>query len=238
MSNRESILSLLDNYKCTAILSGAGVSVPSKVPSFRGSGGLYSAFYEGYSPQEILSALFFKRNKPTFWRYYEETFLGAQYQPNELHKVARELEQYDRLAGLVTQNIDGLYTAAGVENILEIHGNCHEFFCTKCKVIKHSLKEFTKSKRGVYLCKQCGNVVRPNILLYGEMYEPHLVRAYDSILRSADSLLVMGTGLEIGFHREKVLEFSGDILLYNGEDIKLEGYAGMREWTKKIITEY
>ena len=175
-------------------LGGAGVSTESGIPDFRGSGGLYKEEAK-IPPEVILSHTFFLNHTEEFYRFYREKMLFPDAKPNAAHKALAELEKRGKLTAVLTQNIDGLHQAAGSERVIELHGSVHRNRCVSCGR-SYPLSFITESV-GVPTCPACGNVVKPDVVLYEEpLNEQDLVDA-GRALWSADLLIVGGTSLTV-----------------------------------------
>lgn len=231
------LMDIINKHSKIAILSGAGVSVDSGIPSFRGKGGIYFTEYKGHRPQEILSEVFFKRNKALFWEYLNEMILNKGSEPNRNHLFAKYLMENNKLSGVLTQNIDGLYQLAEVAPVVEIHGNAHYGFCEKCKD-EYLLSELELNRNGLYLSPCCNRVIKPSIVLYDGTFLTKDVKEYYRVMNEASLLIVMGTGLDISWHKDNVIEFNGEIALINDTDVELLGWAGHREFDYKFIGEF
>jgi NAD-dependent deacetylase len=172
-------------------LTGAGSSVASGIADFRSPGGLWTFF----SPEEYATLNVFLDNPEKAWRLYRKLgkeLLGKK--PNKAHHVLAQFEASNLLAGLVTQNVDGLHQAAGSKNVLEIHGNHHHLHCLQCEntipVVEshYSMKDIPK-------CQLCSYPLKPDIVLFGEG-----VKNFDKIqdiLAGCELLLVIGTSAKV-----------------------------------------
>ncbi len=168
-------------------ITGAGVSAESGVPTFRGGDGLWKR----YRPEQLATPEAFMRNPELVWEWYNwRRERIARARPNPAH---RWLARYERLRHgfvLVTQNVDGLHRLAGSRNVVEVHGNLWTVRCTQCR--------FETEDRRVPLpvpprCPECGNLMRPGVVWFGEpLPEDALASAVEAV-RSADLLLVLGT---------------------------------------------
>lgn len=192
---------------------GAGVSTESGIPDFRGEAGIFKAISEyGVRPEVILSHSFFVKNKTAFFDYYRKHLLYPEAKPNAAHLALAELEKRGKLHAVITQNIDDLHQRGGSENVLELHGSLYRNYCTICKRA-HTLEEVLASDT-VPLCKSCGSVVRPDVVLYEESLNDQVMsRAIDEIA-AADMLIVGGTSLN-------VYPAAGLLRYYRGERLVL-----------------
>jgi len=153
--------------KRVLVLTGAGVSAESGVPTFRGGGN--TAVWKGMPFDVISSAEMIERDLPAVWEWfdYRRDFM-ASIKPNPAHhEIARWQERFPELT-LVTQNIDGLHQKAGSRDVIELHGNIWRARCTVCRFFHDNS---TTAKRPD-ACLECGNFLRPDVVLFGEMLPP------------------------------------------------------------------
>ena len=175
-------------------ITGAGISADSGLPTYRGTGGLYNGRLtaSGLPIEEVLSGPMFERSPEVTWQYLleiERHCRGAQ--PNAAHRAIAELEQ-DRAVTVLTQNIDGLHRAAGSRNVIEIHGTLHRLCCLGCGAVTH-VADFS----GLALppaCGACGRLVRPDVVLFGEMLPQRALFALEqTLLGGLDLIVSVGT---------------------------------------------
>lgn len=161
------------------VLTGAGVSAESGIPTFRDAGGLW----EGHDVQDVASPEGFERDPTMVWRFYSQRRRGlVGVSPNEGHRALARIEEQlgDRFL-LVTQNVDGLHTAAGSKRVVEIHGNLMRTRCYHCR--RASFADTTAYPDGeVPGCGECGGQLRPDIVWFGEAIPPDALRAIDVFL--------------------------------------------------------
>ena len=134
MINEEEIKSLaelLDSKDRIAVLTGAGISAESGIPTFRGEEGLWRE----YRAEELATPTAFSQNPKLVWEFYDwrRGIIGAK-KPNPGHEMLARWEKLFPEFSLITQNIDGLHWQAGSQNIIEIHGNIWKLRCTQCHV--------------------------------------------------------------------------------------------------------
>ncbi len=172
-----------------AVLTGAGISAPSGIPTFRDPGGLWENFkIEDYATPEG-----FARNPEEVWRWYAWRYRKIrEAEPNEAHRLLAELE---RKKGdgflLVTQNIDGLHQRAGSKRVIELHGSIHLARCTVCdyRAELPPPEDLAIPPK----CPRCGALLRPDVVWFGELLPPGAFEAAVAAFRSADVALVVGT---------------------------------------------
>jgi NAD-dependent deacetylase len=169
------------------VLTGAGVSAESGVPTFRASDGLW----EGHRIEDVASPEGFARDPRLVWDFYNARRSNVKtVQPNPGHHALVELEDRwgDRFT-LVTQNVDGLHRAAGSKNVLEIHGSLHRTRCLSCEEVKdRGLEALAR----LPLC-ECGGRLRPDIVWFGEGLPEDIWCSAMIAARECDVLLVVGT---------------------------------------------
>lgn len=176
------------------IFSGAGLSTESGIPDFRSKNGLYSRKFMGYEPEEILSSTFFRNNYNIFWDYIRAEFNYKGIVPGKSYKLVKDLQNRNKIEVIVTQNIDSLHQDAGIENIIEVHGDLKTCYCNVC----HKSYDFYDMINGHDpYCDQesCNGVIRPDIVLYEEAVD-NLADVFKSI-HKCDLLLVLGSSLTV-----------------------------------------
>ena len=117
-------------------------------------------------------------------------FLDAK--PNKAHLKLAELEAAGKLTAVITQNIDGLHQAAGSKNVPELHGSIHRNYCMRCK--KQYSARFVKESKGIPTC-DCGGTIRPDVVLYEEGLDNHIIQKSIRAISEADMLIIGGTSL-------------------------------------------
>jgi NAD-dependent deacetylase len=187
---------------------GAGVSTESGIPDFRSVDGVYHQKY-AYPPEIILSHDFFVSQTEEFYSFYKEKMLFTSAKPNKAHIALAKLEQAGKLKAVITQNIDGLHQAAGSKNVLELHGSVYRNNCMECGQF-YELYHVEEAK-GVPVC-DCGGVVKPDVVLYGEPLRDRTVKDAVGYIRRADMLIVGGTSLSVYPAAGMIDYYSGDKL--------------------------
>ncbi len=170
-----------------AVLTGAGISAESGVPTFRGEGGLWRQ----YRAMDLATPEAFLRDPKLVWEFYgwrRETLVPVN--PNPGHFALAELERRVPSFTLITQNIDGLHRKAGSRNVLELHGNIWWVRCTRCGAL---VEDRTVPMPALPKCGGCGGLLRPNVVWFGEMLDTEILdRAYEAI-SDCEVMLVVGT---------------------------------------------
>lgn len=177
------------------IITGAGISADSGLPTYRGIGGLYEDTLTGDDvPIEVaLSGEMLSLEPQLTWKYLhqiESTCRGARF--NEAHRVVAAMQDRFETVCVLTQNIDGFHRDAGSRNLIEIHGNVHELHCVQC-----SYQAWVADYNAIEIpprCPECGALVRPRVVLFGEMLpEAALDALYKQLQRGFDVVLTIGT---------------------------------------------
>lgn len=185
--------SVIDEGSRIVFFGGAGVSTESGIPDFRSADGLYNQKYK-FPPEEIISHSFFMNDPEEFFRFYRDRMIFTDAKPNPAHIKLAELEQAGKLSAVITQNIDGLHTAAGSRNVIELHGSVHRNHCMKCG--KAYGLDYVMKSGGVPRC-ECGGIVKPDVVLYGECLNDSDIDRAISEISAADVLIIGGTSLAV-----------------------------------------
>lgn len=170
-----------------AVLTGAGISADSGVPTFRGPDGLWRNF----RPEELATPEAFLRDPGLVWEWYDwRRTKVAACRPNPAHEALVRLEGRVSRFTLLTQNVDGLHLEAGSRNVVELHGNIWKVRCTACGEVSDN--------RDVPIaipphCEKCGGLLRPHIVWFGESLDPDDVQAAFDAAESCEVFLVVGT---------------------------------------------
>lgn len=216
------IISESDNI---VFFTGAGVSVASGIPDFRSMGGLFDEISGGgYSPEYLLSINHLEDDPDSFISFYKKRLLLADKSPNAVHEFISQLEHEGKSSGVITQNIDGLHRDAGSRNVDELHGSLNEFYCIKCKRTYHKTEVMDND---ISYC-ECGGVVRPDIVLYGEALNELTVLNAMSKLQAADALIVLGTSLVVNPAAYLTTHFRGkDFVIINNDKTPFDDEASL-----------
>ncbi len=236
---RNQLKTWMKESRSIVFFGGAGVSTESQIPDFRSADGLYQAESEfSHRPEEMLSHDFLMNHTETFFRYYRAYILHPEALPNPAHCALYEWEARGNLAGVVTQNIDGLHQAAGSKRVMELHGSVHRNTCVGCGA-SYPLSFMVESE-GIPRCTHCGAMVRPDVTLYGESLEQEVIGAAVEAIRGADLLIVGGTSLVVYPAAGLLRYFSGDrLVLINKEATPFDHKAQLifREPIGKVLKE-
>ena len=212
MNTIAQLQSIIDNSNNIVFLGGAGVSTDSGIRDFRGKNGLYTMRDKarpGVTPEYLLSNTCLYFDTELFLENYRENLNCSDAQPNVTHLYLKQLEDAGKLKAVVTQNIDGLHQKAGSKKVFEIHGTLWRNYCTACK--KEYPPTFLFDTEGVPKC-ECGGLIRPDVVLYGEMLPQAYYDAAD-VIAQAEVLLVAGTSLQVSTVGALVDEYQGKHLV-------------------------
>lgn len=179
------------------VLTGAGISTPSGIPDFRSdSTGLWSFT----NPFEVASLWAFRDHPQRFYQWLQPLAADIlKARPNPAHLALAEMERLGIVSTIITQNIDGLHQAAGSQRVLEIHGHLRQMHCLTCEWEGDSqsfLDAFLRLGE-LPICPQCGSVLKPKVVLFGETLPHDIVVAAQEAALHSDLMLVVGSSLEV-----------------------------------------
>jgi NAD-dependent deacetylase len=182
------LISLLRAARRLVALTGAGVSQESGLRTFRDA---QTGLWAQYKPTDLASPEAFQRDPKLVWDWYawrREAVKGVR--PNPGHYALVELEQRVPEFTLITQNVDGLHFFAGSRNVLELHGNIQHVRCAECYTFAETWEDDTES---VPRCEQCGGLLRPDVVWFGEALPRQQLEAAVEAARSCDVFFSIGT---------------------------------------------
>ena len=193
-------------------ITGAGISADSGMPTYRGIGGLYDNkdTDEGIPIESALSGNMMLESPEITWKYLWQIGVACvNAQPNDAHKIITDIQKIKTDTWVLTQNIDNLHNLAGNENLIEIHGNAFKLFCTKCSRETTSADIILNYRKNVKLppkCKKCGGMIRPQVILFGEMLPEKAISQYYNILNSQlDLVISIGTSSQFPYIQEPIM---------------------------------
>jgi NAD-dependent deacetylase len=209
-------------------LTGAGVSTASGIPDFRSPGGIWDRF----DPHDFHLSRF-EADPDGFWRdrvEMVEAVYGPDVEPNAAHDALAGMERAGHLDALVTQNVDGLHGRAGSEDVIEIHGNGSRVVCRNCRErfegdpVYERVRETGEAPR----CPACDDVLKPDVVLFGEALPEHALYRAHALAEGADAFLVAGSSLSVepaGSLPETAADHGATILLVNLDPTSMAGRA-------------
>ncbi len=171
-----------------AVLTGAGISAESGVPTFRQA---QTGLWAQYDPQELATPQAFQRNPRLVWEWYAwRRTLVAQVQPNPGHFALAEMARHVAVFTLITQNIDGLHQKAGSPGVIELHGSIQRVKCSReDRLVEH----WAESEELPPRCPHCGSLLRPDVVWFNESLPPQVLQAAIAAAKSCDAFFSIGT---------------------------------------------
>lgn len=201
--------SALRHARRILVITGAGLSADSGLPTYRGVGGLYNGETDDGIPIEMaLSGPMLRRDPALSWKYIAQlgrACLGGQ--PNRAHYAIAELQRKKPECWVLTQNVDGYHRAAGSppERLIEIHGQMAPLFCQSCGAKDPELSAHLERPLPP-LCRLCGGVMRPSVVLFQEMLpEQAMQTLYEEMAKGFDAVLSIGTTASFPYIHEPVV---------------------------------
>ena len=188
---------LLVTSKNAIVLTGAGISTESGIPDFRGEGGIW----EKYKPEIYGSIQSFLEDPSKFWRMAEDiapTLFDAE--PNPGHYAIADLEKFNIVKAVITQNVDELHQKAGFIIVYEVHGNINRFTCLGCRasyVKEQILRKIKKEKNSPPGCDYCGAPLKPSVVLFWENLPNFEKYMSIDLAKKTDVMLIAGSSLMV-----------------------------------------
>ena len=189
----------LRDAKHALVFTGAGISTLSGIPDFRGAHGVYRKKWHGLEVEEILSLDCFRVHPEYFYEWAQTFVYGLEnYQPNIVHTTVAKLEKLGWIDGVYTQNIDILHQKAGSRKLYELHGSPAHHHCLNCGASADYDEVAPVVQAGsVPYCEKCGEVLKPDIVFYGEMLDEALLEQAFREFSRADFVLILGSSLTV-----------------------------------------
>lgn len=195
----EELIKIIRDSNNIVFFGGAGVSTESNIPDFRSAKGVFNEkLNKNFSPEELVSIGCFEKYPKDFFEFYKDKLLYPNAEPNKAHIALAKLEKMGKLKSVVTQNIDGLHQKAGSKRVHELHGSVLRNNCTKCnKFFDLDALLALKSDNIIPYCSECGSIVKPDVVLYGEALNEYVIREAVNDIANADTLIIGGTSLVV-----------------------------------------
>ena len=188
----DQLISMFDRARSVAVLTGAGISAESGVPTFRGGGDSEIWTWRGRPVTELSSAELIATDPVLVWEWFDHRRgMLADIQPNPGHHALAEWERRFEKFTLITQNIDDLHRSAGSNNVLELHGNIWRARCLRCASTFEARD--TPLEENPPSCFACGGPARPDVVLFGEMLPDGVFERAELAAAQADLFFVIGT---------------------------------------------
>jgi NAD-dependent deacetylase len=190
----EQAAALLRPARSAIAFTGAGISVESGIPHFRGEGGLWTRF----DPYKVAHIDTFRKDPAQYWTYSLE-HRRPDAQPNPAHRALVDLERRGHVRAIVTQNTDGLHQKAGSSQVIELHGSSHGVVCLDCET-RFPRAEIDQLNREHCppSCPSCGGeFLKPTVVLFGEALPEAALREAQTLAMAADVVLIVGSSLQV-----------------------------------------
>ena len=188
----ERLAELLERRRPCLVLTGAGISTESGIPDFRSAEGIWAQ----YDPYEVAHVDALRRDPAGVWEFYALRLDAlARAEPNDGHRALAELEERGWIRAVITQNVDGLHQRAGSREVVEVHGSLREAECVHCGVrvpMADALAALPLPP-----CPECGEVLKPCVVMFGEMLPVAAIERAQALAAEAGLLLVVGSSLEV-----------------------------------------
>jgi NAD-dependent deacetylase len=191
------VAELLRESERAVVLTGAGISVPSGIPDFRTPG---TGIWETVDPMEVAHIDAFRRDPDRFWSFYSQRFVALiDKRPNAAHAAIAELERRGLVRGVITQNVDRLHRRAGSTHVVEVHGSIDQCVCPECggRVPLDEVTAMLDAGVGTPECSACIAVLKPDVVLFGELLPEHAMAEAHALAQEADLMLCVGSSLEV-----------------------------------------
>lgn len=183
----ETVIKRLAETRFLLVITGAGISAESGIPTFRGAEGLW----KNYRAEELATPEAFERDPETVWRWYDwRRGIIGKAEPNGGHMAIKELENMFNNFLLITQNVDGLHGRSGIKNMVEIHGN---LWRVRCEGDGRTSMLMDVPLKSIPPRCECGAIVRPDVVWFGEPIPTLALQTAFQALEMCDTLLVVGT---------------------------------------------
>lgn len=180
------LVDLLQRASHVAVLTGAGVSAESGIPTFREA---LTGLWENYRPEELATVAGFRRDPELVWGWYRmRRHAIAATMPNSGHRALARLSHH-LTTTLITQNVDGLHQRAGSTDVIELHGNIMRVKCSDCG----QLVDPAPDQASVPQCDRCGGLLRPDVVWFGELLPPGALEQAHAAAAACDLFLSIGT---------------------------------------------
>jgi NAD-dependent deacetylase len=190
----DQVAALLRPARLAIAFTGAGISVESGIPHFRGEGGLWTKF----DPYKVAHIDTFRKDPVQYWTY-SLNHRRTDAQPNPAHRALVDLEQRGHLRAVVTQNTDGLHQKAGSGEVIELHGSSHGVVCLDCEArFPRDQIDRLNREHCPPSCPSCGgHFLKPTVVLFGEALPGAALREAQMLAMTADVVLIVGSSLQV-----------------------------------------
>jgi NAD-dependent deacetylase len=224
-SSIAALAGLIRTHRPLVVLTGAGISTESGIPDFRSPTGIWAR----YDPMEYATIDAFHADPAKVWDFYGKRLaVLGEAEPNDGHRALAELEERGWVQAVITQNIDRLHELAGSRALVEVHGSIRTSSCLDCGAVvpMHDVVALLP----VPQCPVCGRVLKPDVVMFGELLPAAQIARAEQLARGAGVLLVVGSSLEVypvaGLPLE-TLANGGSLAIVNRGTTPLDGRASV-----------
>jgi NAD-dependent deacetylase len=222
----ERLAELVRERQPCVVLTGAGISTESGIPDFRSPTGIWAQV----DPMEVASIEAFLADPVRVWEFYGKRLrMLAEAEPNDGHRALAELEERGLVRAVITQNIDRLHERAGSRELVEVHGSIRTASCLDCgEVVPFDEVVLLLP---VPACPRCGRILKPDVVMFGELLDPAVIARAFALAVGARLLLVVGSSLEVypvAGLPEETLAAGGSLAVVNRDEPPYDARASVR----------
>ncbi|WP_108306455.1 NAD-dependent deacylase [Metalysinibacillus jejuensis] len=223
------VVELMKEAKCIVIFTGAGMSTESGLPDFRSDQGVWQT----ESPARVASINALNEKSEQFFKFYRTRVQGVRgHKPHKGHHILAKWQAAGIVDTIITQNVDGFHTAANSSDVLELHGTLGKVHCQNCQ------KEYDNImyEKRAYYC-ECGGVLRPSVILFGELLDDGVITQAVKKSESADLFIVLGSSLTVSPANQFPLlayKYGAKLVIVNEEETPYDHIASSVIRNEKI----
>jgi NAD-dependent deacetylase len=182
------LIKILREARFVTVLTGAGISAESGIPTFREA---QTGLWEKYRPEDLATLRAFRVNPQLVWNWYQwRRKLISEAKPNPGHYALVQMQKHLSGFSLITQNVDGLHQSAGSTNVIELHGNIMR---NKCFYCDKEVADSIPNTEDIPQCQRCGGTIRPDVVWYGESLPPKTIQSAWEATENCDVFFTIGT---------------------------------------------
>ena len=209
----------LKGYRNIVFFGGSGTSTECGIPDFRSAKGLFSM-----APESILSHTTLINNPEIFFKFCRENLYYPDSEPVEGHFILKDLEERGLLKAIITQNIDSMHQKAGSKNVVELHGTLIKNYCITTGE-EFSMEYVLNYPEIIPRCDKCGDIVRPDVVLYEEQLDYHSIERAIKYLEEADLLILCGSSFVVQPACSLIFNSKARKILINLEATPIDNYV-------------
>jgi len=196
MDSIKALASDIQKARNIVAFTGAGISAESGIPTYRGEGGLWTK----YDPTKYASIGYFLQDPSYYWNFFKDVRypILKKVKPNQAHRALFDLEKAGKLKAVITQNIDGLHQEAGSSSVIELHGTTRTIICVDCSKKYSIANAYAQLEKQIPpLCPECGGILRPDVVFFGEKLDTEILRQAYEAAASCELMLAVGSSLVV-----------------------------------------